>query len=237
MREHAVIAAIGYVRRSKESGARTVSLEDQRARIEDYCRERGWTLAQVLVDDGVSGGRRDRLERVQEAVRRHRTGVVVVYHLDRFARDVAALLDTLRAWSRRGIELHAVGRGRIEADTATGFLVTGVEGLMSEHYRRVISEKTRDALARLRSKGRRVSRWAPYGFRLVPGGCLAPDAGEQAILARITDLDASGLSLREISRALAARGILARNGRPFAPQTLARLVGDRLPSSHSARSR
>jgi len=28
--------ALGYVRRSKESGARTISLEDQRARIEAY---------------------------------------------------------------------------------------------------------------------------------------------------------------------------------------------------------
>src|ERR1700730_2850259 len=33
------------------------------------------------------------------------------------------------------------------ADTATGFIVTAVEGLAAEHYRRVISEKTRDALA------------------------------------------------------------------------------------------
>jgi hypothetical protein len=34
------VIALGYVRRSKESGARTVSLEDQRARIEAYCEER-----------------------------------------------------------------------------------------------------------------------------------------------------------------------------------------------------
>ncbi len=32
--------------------------------------------------------------------------------------------------------------------------MTAVEGLAAEHYRRVISEKTRDVLARLRSKGR-----------------------------------------------------------------------------------
>ncbi len=46
--------ALGYVRRSKESGARTISLEDQRARIGAYCRERRWSLAEVLADDGVS---------------------------------------------------------------------------------------------------------------------------------------------------------------------------------------
>jgi DNA invertase Pin-like site-specific DNA recombinase len=71
------VIALGYVRRSKASGARTVSLEDQEARIADYCRAQSWTLAEVLVDDGVSGGRRDRLQRIQAALRRHEAGVVV----------------------------------------------------------------------------------------------------------------------------------------------------------------
>ncbi len=57
------MVALGYVRRSKESGARTVSLEDQQERIAAYCQERGWQLAEILADDGVSGGRRERLDR------------------------------------------------------------------------------------------------------------------------------------------------------------------------------
>src|SRR5712692_4543491 len=177
--------ALGYVRRSKESAARTVSLEDQRARIQTYCHERGWRLTEVLADDGVSGGRRERLERLADRVKATGARAIVVYHLDRFARDLAATLDYLRHFARRGVELHVVGRGRVEADTATGFIVTAVEGLAAEHYRRVISEKTRDTLARLRAKGRRVSRFAPYGFRLTPGGRLVADQKEQALVCRI----------------------------------------------------
>jgi hypothetical protein len=55
---------------------------------------------------------------------------------------------------------------QVEADTASGFIVTAVEGLAAEHYRRVISEKTLDALARLRSKGRR-------GIGFWGGQCLS----------------------------------------------------------------
>jgi len=175
----------------------------------------------------VSGGRRERLDRLTERVRVTGARALVVYHLDRFARDLAATLDYLRQFSRRGVELHVVGRGRIEADSATGFIVTAVEGLAAEHYRRVISEKTRDALARLRSQGRRVSRWAPYGWRLAPGGRLRPDPKEQVILGRIAALHASRLSLRGISRALAAQGIRARSGQPFAPKVLRTLVTNR----------
>jgi site-specific DNA recombinase len=96
------VTALGYVRRSKASEASTVSLEDQEVRIANYCQAQGWTLAEVLVDDGVSGGRRDRLQRIQAALRRHRAHVVVCYHLDRVARDVAALLDTLTV--RHGLD-------------------------------------------------------------------------------------------------------------------------------------
>lgn len=41
-------------------------------------------------------------------------------------------------------------------------------------------------------------------------------------------LNPSRPSLRGIARRLAAEGILARNGRPFAPQTLSRLLPGRM---------
>ncbi len=216
--------ALGYVRRSKESTARTVSLEDQRARIADYCRAQRWELVEVLADDGVSGGRRERLDRLAERVKATGAQAIVVYHLDRFARDLAATLDYLRRFARRGVELHVVGRGRVEADTASGFIVTAVEGLAAEHYRRVISEKTRDALARLRAKGRRVSRFPPYGWRVRPDGRLVADPAEQATRQRILALAGSGQSLRALSASLARRGMVGRTGRPFAVSSLSRLI-------------
>src|SRR5439155_24848960 len=212
--KRAATIVLGYARRSKESTARTVSLEDQRARIETYCQEHEWSLAEVVADDGVSGGRRQRLERLAERVKVAGARVIIVYHLDRFARDLAATLDYLRRFARRGVELHVVGRGRVEADTASGFIVTAVEGLAAEHYRRVISEKTTDALARLRAKGHRVSRFTSYGTRLGPGGTVVSHPREQAILVKITRLKAAGLSLRAISAALANKPVAPRNVRP-----------------------
>jgi hypothetical protein len=45
-----------------------------------------------------------------------------------------------------------------------------------------------------------------------------------ALLGQIAALRRRRLSLRDISRTLAARGILARNGRPFGPSTILGLV-------------
>jgi DNA invertase Pin-like site-specific DNA recombinase len=211
---------------------RTVSLEDPRARIADYCQAQGWQLIEIVTDDGVNGGRQQRLARLAERVKATGVTFVVEYNLDRFCRDVAAMLDTLHAYARRGVALHVVGRGRVEVESASGFLMAGVEGLMAEHYRRLVSEKTRDALARLRAMGRRTSRFPPYGFQLAPGALLVPEPEEQVTLACIATLRASGLSLRAISRELAAQEILARNGQPFAATTLARLVSNR-PVTHN----
>ena len=73
-----------------------------------------------------------------------------------------------------------------------------------------------------------MSRFAPYGYRLAPGGRLALNPKERAARAEVERLRARGLSLRAISKALAARGILARNGRPFGPSTLLGVATARL---------
>jgi hypothetical protein len=50
-------------------------------------------LAETLADDGVSGGNRERLERLAERVKITGAPAIVVYHMDRFAQDLAATLD------------------------------------------------------------------------------------------------------------------------------------------------
>lgn len=222
--------AVGYARRSKAStederhGRRVVSVELQRERIAEYAAAQGWTLIETVTDDGVSGGRRERLERLAARVQATKARAVVVYTLDRYARDVAGLLDSLRTFQRRGVELHTTDRGRVDTGTASGFLVTSIEGVVSEHYRRTVSEKTRHALARLRAQGHRVSRWAPYGFRHDADGQLVAEPHEQAALAAIAGLRDAGLSLRAMSGKLEAQGFTGRNGRPFQANVLAKLL-------------
>jgi len=216
--------AIAYIRRSKQSTERTISLADQEARVRAYIEAQGWTVAAVLTDDGISGGKRGRFMRIRATVAEHRATAVVVYHLDRFARDVAALLDELRGFARRGVELHVVGRGRVETESASGFLTTSIEGVLAEHYRKVIGEKTRDALARLREEGRRYTRVLPYGWTADAEGRLVEVEAEQETIRRAVALRAAGLSLRAVAAALAAEGRFARNGKPFSSKVLRDVV-------------
>src|SRR5712691_10935177 len=122
----------------------------------------------------------------------------------------AASSDALRSYARAGIELHVVGRGKVDVTSASGFLLTGIEGLMAEHYRRVIGEKTRDALERRRLQGRRYSRVPPYGFVVAADGSLAAEEVLR-LIASLTKLRPAGLSLRALTRAMAARGAVSRS--------------------------
>jgi DNA invertase Pin-like site-specific DNA recombinase len=125
----------------------------------------------------------------------------------------------------------------VDATSASGELFLNIIGALSQWERRVIGERTRAAMDHLRATRRRIGS-TPFGYlvdptqvrRLKPNGKLEaarliPDAAEQRVLAEILALHGwGGLPLRAIPAALAQRGILARCGRPFAPQTLQRLV-------------
>jgi site-specific DNA recombinase len=219
----ALPVAVGYVRRSRESDARTVSLAAQRSAIERYATEHGWQLAAVLEHDGVSGGKRSRFAHLDTAVKENGARVVICYHLDRLARDAAALLDWCAGAAKRGVELHIVGRGKTETSSSAGYLGVGVEALVAAHFRMVVGEKTKDALRHLRESGRRWTRTAPFGWTWEDGRCVT-DPVEQASIKRAQALRSSGLSLRQVSAELAAAGMLGRAGRPLSAETVNSIV-------------
>jgi len=57
-RETDITKAVGYIRVSTEEHAREgVSLDNQKARIEQHCTYRGFSLVDIIADAGVSGGK------------------------------------------------------------------------------------------------------------------------------------------------------------------------------------
>lgn len=75
------------------------------------------------------------------------------------------------------------------------------------------SELTRAALAVKRARGE-ASNHAPYGYR-AEGGRLVADEGEQAVIARMREARARGLTVRAIAAELAADGVVNRKGSPL----------------------
>jgi DNA invertase Pin-like site-specific DNA recombinase len=100
----------------------------------------------------------------------------------------------------------------VDTTTAAGRMFFGMLAVLAAFERDLTGERTAAALAHKRAEGRRVSGMAPLGRRF-EGGKVVPNEGELAVLARIRELRASGLSLRAIAATLNAEGVPARGRR------------------------
>ena len=201
--------AIGYVRRSKKSDEKTVSIEAQRDHIARYCAGAGVTLSAIVEHDGVSGTKRKRFDAVDKAIADYNPSRVVIYQLDRLARDVAGLLDYLRMLAGRGIKVFEATGNEVTLTEPTAFLNVGVQGLFAEFYPRLVGQKTRDALSKLQAEGKRYTNIPPLGYAYVAGAMVC-DPEEQRGLTILRECKLAGLGARRSLAVLQARNYTGR---------------------------
>jgi DNA invertase Pin-like site-specific DNA recombinase len=126
-----------------QQGRSGLGLEAQRKAVEDYLNGGAWTLLAEFTEI-ESGKRADRpeLEKALAACRAHRA-VLVIAKLDRLARDAHFLLGLQKA----GVEFVA-------ADMPTANRLTvGIMALVAEEEARMISARTKAALAAAKARG------------------------------------------------------------------------------------
>ena len=168
---------IAYMRVSTEEQARSgLGLEAQQDRITDEVERRGWELAATITDDGMSGSNLER-PGITEALAMIDAGdadALMVAKLDRLSRsllDFAALMDRSR---REGWALIALDLG-VDTSTPSGEMMAAVMAAFAQYERRLIGQRTRDALAVKRAAGMRLGR--PVGL---PGDVRDRIAAERA---------------------------------------------------------
>lgn len=133
---------IGYAR---------VSTEDQ-----DTALQRDALIAagcERLFEETASGSRVDRpqLQASFEFARRGDT--IVVWKLDRLARSLFQLIQTVEDLERRGVGIHSLTE-TIDSTSAGGRLIFHIFGALAEFERAVIRERTREGLLAARRRGR-----------------------------------------------------------------------------------
>jgi DNA invertase Pin-like site-specific DNA recombinase len=201
--------AIRYLRRSQRNKKYdySVSIVMQRQSCDSYAQRLGFEHSGELVDDGVSGTDRDRFTRLAELVKTSGATHIIVYSIDRLARDVSGLLDELEKYEKLGVTIHCATQGKpISITRAHDFLAVGVEALVAQHYSKLISEKTRDAHERLKLEGKRRSRYLPAGYKLVDGR-IEKDHVISVHLSYAHYLRKQGLTLRKIDTIMRGKGL------------------------------
>jgi DNA invertase Pin-like site-specific DNA recombinase len=194
---------IGYLRCSTEEQADSrAGLEAQRTAILAEAQRRGWSETDLtfVEDAGFSGKNLDRpgIIAALDALRHRRADTLVVSKLDRLSRsmlDFAGLMD--RA-SRERWALVALDLG-VDTSTPAGEAMASVLATFAQLERRLIGERTKDALAAKKAAGVRLGR---------------PVSISSNVASHIVDLRSAGLTLRDIVVRLQREGIPTASGRP-----------------------
>jgi len=191
---------VGYTRVSTDEQATSgLGLEAQTAAIESECSRRGWDLVEVFEDAGASGKAltgRPALDDALEAVRGGEAGALVVAKLDRLSRsllDFAGLMEDARTG---GWALVALDLG-VDTTTPSGEMIANVMATFAQFERRLIGQRTRDALAVKKGQGVRLGR---------------PLIVDDAVIKRIREERRAGRSLRAVAERLNAEGVPTAHG-------------------------
>jgi DNA invertase Pin-like site-specific DNA recombinase len=192
---------IGYLRVSTDEQANSgAGIEAQRAAILAEAQRRGWAEADVqwIEDAGYSGKdtRRPGIRLALEVLKRGEAAGLVVAKMDRLSRSLLDFTRIMAEAQRQGWALVALDCPA-DPSTPTGEAMASILATFSQLERRLIGQRTREALAIKRREGVRLGR--PRG--------LSPDLVE-----RVSREREAGRSLRAIAADLNAEGVATAQG-------------------------
>ena len=177
---------IGYVRVSTdEQSVSGAGLEAQRRAIAAECKRRGWELVRTLEDHGYSAKdlRRPGVREALQTLEAGEASALVVAKLDRLSRSMLDFTGLMGKAQRQGWALVALDCA-VDTSTASGEAMANMLATFAQFERRLIGQRTREALAMKRASGVRLGR---------------PPTVPQKIVQRIQRQRARGDSLRAIA--------------------------------------
>lgn len=133
--------------------------ENQLMQLQEYAKQRGWTIASEYVDKGVSGAKESRpsLDRLMDAARKRKIDKVLVWRFDRFGRSTKHLILALEEFNVLGVDFISYN-DNIDTGTPAGRVMFTMISAFAEFERAIIQERINAGLSRARAHGKRLGR-------------------------------------------------------------------------------
>lgn len=222
---HDSTQAVIYARYSSHA-QREESIEQQVEVCRAFCRREGLEVAHVYADEARSGrsteGREQFLQMVEDA-REGRWSAVVVYKLDRFARDRYDAVIYKRKLRDCGVSV----RSATEAipDGPEGRLMEAVVEGVAEWYSADLSQKTKRGMYANARKC--LANGVPvFGYRVGEDGRYVVEPSEAEQVRRVYQLWLRGVDAASIARQMAAEGVRTASGKRPDRQWASRIIHD-----------
>jgi DNA invertase Pin-like site-specific DNA recombinase len=206
------VRVLAYVRVSSEEQADSrAGLEAQRAAIQRECERRGWEIIEVIEDAGFSAKdlKRPGVRAALEELERGRADALVVAKLDRLSRSMLDFTAVMAKAQKQGWALVALDCA-VDTTTPAGEAMAHVLATFAQFERRLIGQRTREALAVKKKQGVRLGR---------------PHSISPRLARRIRSMRSRGMTLQAICDKLNAQGVpTPRGGKTWRPTSLRSVV-------------
>ena len=190
---------LAYVRVSSEEQADSgAGLEAQRAAIQRECERRGWQIIEVIEDAGFSAKdlKRPGVRAALDQLDRKQADGLVVAKLDRLSRSMLDFTAVMAKAQKEGWALVALDCA-VDTTTPAGEAMAHVLATFAQFERRLIGQRTREALAVKKKQGVRLGR---------------PQSIQPRLARRIRTMRSRGLTLQAICDKLNAGEIPTPHG-------------------------
>ncbi len=216
-------SAVAYLRVStNEQADSQLGLKAQKESIQNFAKSQGLRIRKYYTDAGISGAKgvqqRPALSEMLSDLKPNT--VVIVHKLDRLSRDTFLNLWIEKECGKVSCQiLSASGEGN--GDSATDRLLRGIISNFAMFERELISQRTKQAMAKLNKP---VGR-PPYGFRYDSMGRLIKHSKEYGNFERIVELHKElGNQWSKISNAMNSEERFTQKGKEWRRGTVQHLI-------------
>jgi len=202
-----IFAAI-YARTSSSNQRFNYSIKEQVNRCWEYCKQRGWIVNYIFIDEGESGGtvERPKFQLMLEKAKNGRFSVIIFWKLDRFCRSLVDLVNvekTLREWK---VGLCSITE-YIDTTTSIGRFNFRSIASVAELERELIGERARLGLHALAKEHKWPNPHPPLGYDKQSNGRLKVNGNEAKLVRRIFEMYLQEKSMPQVAFHLNDEGI------------------------------
>lgn len=216
--------AIGYIRVSTDQQAeRGSSLENQRERIEDFCKKNGMRLVEIFEDAGFSARSTNRpaFKEMMKYISDGKVDALVVWHSNRFARNLRDYVVNLYEIERRKVTFHSIEEP--EFSGSSGKAMRNLLAVFAEYQSDLTGEQVRSVKGTLKKNKKVYCGFAPLGYKN-KDGVLELQKSDMQIVEEVKTLRANGMSMNKIAKRLNAKGLRGNKGGKFHTSTIEKIL-------------
>ena len=219
--------ALIYTRVSSKEQMSGFSLQSQEKACIDYCHQNGWDVLKVYDEEGESAktAERTKLQLMQKFCLQNigKVGYVVVWKVDRFARNQYDHFTLKKFFSQIGVELRSATE--IIENTPMGQATEGMLAVIAQYENAIKTERT---LMGMKTKAL-DGYWpvkAPWGYQNNKGQkTISPDQETSAFVKFIFEEYARGtIKVSDLAKKVRAMGAKSKHGLKMSKQLVYKIL-------------